>query len=124
MGGMGGLGGMGGQSMEEMQQQMMRNPDMMRDMMNSPMMQVMPSSMLGWGDFISKKVTIKIIIVIVLQMLMDNPELMRQMMLSNPQLQAVVERNPELGHILNDPALLRQVSFYCSPLHFFGPSTL
>jgi len=30
-------------------------------------------------------------------------------MVSNPQMQALIERNPELGHLLNDPALLRQV---------------
>jgi len=40
---------------------------------------------------------------------MNNPELMSQIMLSNPQIQALMERNPELAHILNDPVLLRQV---------------
>ena len=63
-----------------MQQQMMQNPEMMREMMNSPMM----------------------------QSLMSNPELMRTIIQSNPQMQAIIEQNPEIGHVLNDPAVLRQ----------------
>jgi len=58
----------------------MQNPDMMRQMLNSPMMQAM----------------------------LDNPEFLRTMMLSNPEMQAVVEQNPELRQIFNDPAFLRQ----------------
>jgi len=81
----GGIGGLaqqmavGGGSMN-MQQQMMQDPEMMREMMNSPMM----------------------------QSLMSNPELMRTMIQSNPQMQAIIEQNPEIGHVLNDPATLRQ----------------
>ena len=63
-----------------MQQQMMQDPEMMREMMNSPMM----------------------------QSLMSNPELMRTMIQSNPQMQAIIQENPEIGHVLNDPAVLRQ----------------
>ena len=37
MGGLGGFGGMGG-DFSQMQQQMAQNPEMMREMMNSPMM--------------------------------------------------------------------------------------
>jgi hypothetical protein len=73
-----GLGGMG--NMQNMQQQMMNNPDMMRSMMNSPMM----------------------------QSIMNNPEIMRSLIQSNPQMQAIIEQNPEIGHVLNDPAVLRQ----------------
>ena len=40
MDGMGGMGGMGMGNMQNMQQQMMQNPEMMQQMMNSPMMQV------------------------------------------------------------------------------------
>jgi hypothetical protein len=69
----------GGGSMN-MQQQMMQDPEMMREMMNSPMM----------------------------QSLMSNPELMRTIIQSNPQMQAIIEQNPEIGHVLNDPAVLRQ----------------
>merc|ERR1719181_2324730 len=41
---------------------------------------------------------------------MDNmdPNLLQSMLMANPQMQKMVEANPELGHILNDPALLRQ----------------
>ena len=63
-----------------MQQQMMQNPEMMREMMSSPMM----------------------------QSLMSNPELMRTIIQSNPQMQAIIAENPEIGHVLNDPAVLRQ----------------
>ena len=67
-------------NMQNMQQQMMNNPDMMRSMMNSPMM----------------------------QSIMNNPEIMRSLIQSNPQMQAIIEQNPEIGHVLNDPAVLRQ----------------
>lgn len=81
----GGIGGLasqmaGGGGSMNMQQQMMQDPEVMRDMMNSPMM----------------------------QSLMSNPELMRNMIQSNPQMQAIIEQNPEIGHVLNDPATLRQ----------------
>ena len=42
------------------------------------------------------------------QSLMDNPEMIRSMFASNPQMQAVLEANPQLNHMLNDPALMRQ----------------
>jgi len=43
-----------------------------------------------------------------MQSLMSNPELMRTIIQSNPQMQAIIEQNPEIGHVLNDPAVLRQ----------------
>lgn len=89
-GGIAGLAGQmapGGGTAASMQQQMMQDPEMMREMMNSPMM----------------------------QSLMSNPELMRTIIQSNPQMQAIIEQNPEIGHVLNDPAVLRQtlVAVFC-----------
>lgn len=40
--------------------------------------------------------------------LAENPELMRAMILANPQVREVVEKNPEYGQILSDPNFLRQ----------------
>ena len=64
----------------QMQQQMMSNPDMMRQMMDNPMV----------------------------QSLMSNPDLIREIMMSNPQMQSLIERNPEVQHMLNNPSLLRE----------------
>lgn len=74
------MGGMMGGDPAQIQQQMMQNPEAMRTMLNSPMVQQM----------------------------MENPDVMRSIIQSNPQLQAIIEQNPELGHVLNDPAMLRQ----------------
>ncbi|KAK3240897.1 hypothetical protein CYMTET_49301 [Cymbomonas tetramitiformis] len=88
LGGLGGLGGPGGgnlgESFERFQQQVQQNPDMMRDILNSPMMQGM------------------------MQNLTNNPDMLRGMVESNPALRQVMERNPELAHVLNDPSVLRQ----------------
>ncbi|MBA0804510.1 hypothetical protein Gohar_004092 [Gossypium harknessii] len=43
-----------------------------------------------------------------IQSLVNNPELMRTLIMSNPQMREIIDRNPELGHILNDPSILRQ----------------
>ncbi len=82
MGGLGALGGLGAGSngmpdINRMQEQMLRNPEMMQQIMNSPMM----------------------------SNLFNNPELMRDMMLNNPQMQAMLDANPQIRHILNDPAV-------------------
>ncbi|TKR94069.1 hypothetical protein L596_008410 [Steinernema carpocapsae] len=61
-------------------QQMMGNPEMMRQMMDSPLM----------------------------QHLMNSPEILRSMIVDNPQIQGIIQQNPELGHLLNDPEVLRQ----------------
>eukprot|EP00286_Rhodomonas_abbreviata_P008171 CAMPEP_0181315944 /NCGR_PEP_ID=MMETSP1101-20121128/15637_1 /TAXON_ID=46948 /ORGANISM="Rhodomonas abbreviata, Strain Caron Lab Isolate" /LENGTH=297 /DNA_ID=CAMNT_0023423169 /DNA_START=26 /DNA_END=915 /DNA_ORIENTATION=- len=74
-----GIGG-GVGNMASMQEQLMNDPNMMREMMNSPIM----------------------------QQLMNNPEMMRGMIQNSPQMQAIIEQNPEIGHVLNDPAVLRQ----------------
>ena len=64
----------------EFQDHLLRNPDVMEQMMNSPYM----------------------------QSLMANPETMRSLMGSNPQMQQLMEQNPELNHLMNDPELLQQ----------------
>jgi ubiquilin len=76
---MGQFGGMG-MDPEALQAQMMRNPEMMQQMMNSPMMQSM----------------------------LSNPDLIRDLMMNNPQLQAMLDANPHIRHVLNDPQLMRQ----------------
>ncbi|KVH96044.1 Heat shock chaperonin-binding [Cynara cardunculus var. scolymus] len=83
--GLGGLGGSGAfgsglPEFEQVQQQLTQNPNMMRDMMNMP----------------------------AIQNILNNPEVMRGMIMSNPQMREIIDRNPELAHILNDPAILRQ----------------
>ncbi|KAG2323252.1 hypothetical protein Bca52824_016465 [Brassica carinata] len=77
---MSGLFGAGLPDLEQAQQQLAQNPNMIRDMMNTP----------------------------AIQNLMNNPEFMRSMIMSNPQMRDLVDRNPELGHVLNDPSILRQ----------------
>lgn len=86
--GLGGLGGTGASGLlgaglpdfDQMQQQLTQNPNMMREIMNMP----------------------------AIQGLMNNPDLMRNLIMSNPQMRDIIDRNPELGHILNDPSILRQ----------------
>ncbi|GAB4853092.1 hypothetical protein Ancab_017277 [Ancistrocladus abbreviatus] len=86
--GLGGLGGTGGSGLfgagfpefEQVQQQLTQNPNMMREIMNMP----------------------------AIQSLMNNPDLMRSLIMSNPQMREIIDRNPELAHILNDPSILRQ----------------
>lgn len=80
LGGLGGSFGSGLPEFEQVQQQLTQNPNMMRDMMNMP----------------------------AIQNILNNPEIMRGMIMSNPQMRDIIDRNPELAHILNDPAILRQ----------------
>ncbi|XP_076369732.1 ubiquilin-1-like [Tachypleus tridentatus] len=86
IGGLPGLAGLGLGSanfmdlQQRMQQEFLSNPDMMRQLMENPMVQSM----------------------------MNNPEYMRQLITSNPQMQQLMERNPEISHMLNNPDLLRQ----------------
>ncbi|CAO4361301.1 unnamed protein product [Caenorhabditis nigoni] len=42
------------------------------------------------------------------QQLLSNPEFMRTIIQSNPGFQEMIESNPEVGHILNDPNIMRQ----------------
>ncbi|KAK4437557.1 Ubiquitin domain-containing protein DSK2b [Sesamum alatum] len=86
--GLGALGGAGAPGVfgaglpefEQVQQQLTQNPNMMREIMNMP----------------------------AIQSLMNNPEIMRSLIMSNPQMREIIDRNPELAHILNDPSILRQ----------------
>ncbi|KAM7523978.1 hypothetical protein LguiA_013880 [Lonicera macranthoides] len=80
LGGTGGLFGAGLPEFEQVQQQLTQNPNMMREIMDMPLV----------------------------QNLMNNPEIMRNMIMNNPQMREVMDRNPELAHVLNDPATLRQ----------------
>ncbi|KAL4645699.1 hypothetical protein ACB092_02G253700 [Castanea dentata] len=88
MGGGGNGGGVGGNGLfgaglpdfEQVQQQLTRNPNIMREIMNMP----------------------------VVQNLMNNPDVMRNLIMNNPQMREIIDRNPELAHILNDPSTLRQ----------------
>ncbi|KAF5951589.1 hypothetical protein HYC85_009533 [Camellia sinensis] len=75
-----GLLGAGLPEFEQVQQQLTQNPNMMREIMNMP----------------------------AIQSLMNNPDLMRNMIMSNPQMREIIDRNPELAHVLNDPGILRQ----------------
>jgi ubiquilin len=45
----------------------------------------------------------------VMQNLLSQPEVLREMMLMNPQLRAMMEANPQLVQALNDPQTLRQI---------------
>lgn len=63
-----------------MQQQVMSNPDFMRQMLDNPMV----------------------------QSLMSNPDVIRELMMSNPQMRELTERNPEIQHMLNNPTLMRE----------------
>jgi ubiquilin len=42
------------------------------------------------------------------QQMMNNPDTMRTLITSNPQMQDLMQRNPEISHMLNNPELLRQ----------------
>ena len=75
-----GLFGAGFPELDQMQQQISQNPNMMRELMNLP----------------------------VIQNMMNNPDLMRNLIMSNPQMREIIDRNPELAHVLNDPSTLRQ----------------
>ncbi|KAL2241115.1 UNVERIFIED_CONTAM: Ubiquitin domain-containing protein DSK2b [Sesamum indicum] len=75
-----GLFGIALPEMEQMQQQLTQNPNMIRELLNMPLV----------------------------QNLMNDPETIRNFIVNNPQMREVMDRNPELAHILNDPATLRQ----------------
>lgn len=63
-----------------MQNELMTNPDVMRTLLDNPLVQQM----------------------------MNNPDTMRSLITSNPQMQDLMQRNPEISHMLNNPELLRQ----------------
>lgn len=63
-----------------MQNELMQNPEVMRTLLDNPLVQQM----------------------------MNNPDTMRSLITSNPQMQDLMQRNPEISHMLNNPELLRQ----------------
>ncbi|CAF0767942.1 unnamed protein product [Rotaria sordida] len=69
-----------GDMQQQLQQQIMSNPAQLRQLMDSP----------------------------VIQSITSNPDLLRSLLLSNPQIRDLMERNPEISHLLNNPDLLRQ----------------
>ncbi|PXF40926.1 Ubiquitin domain-containing protein DSK2b [Gracilariopsis chorda] len=75
MPGMPGMPGMGDM------RQMLRNPQQMEALLNSPIMDG----------------------------IMNNPEIARNMMMNTPQMRELMERNPEIAHIFNDPSTFRQM---------------
>uniref|UniRef100_A0A8D8V963 Ubiquilin n=1 Tax=Cacopsylla melanoneura TaxID=428564 RepID=A0A8D8V963_9HEMI len=86
LGGLGGLDalGMGSANFMELQQrmqtEMLRNPEMLRTILDNPLVQSM----------------------------LNDPNSMRSLIMSNPQMQDLIERNPEINHMLSNPELLRQ----------------
>ncbi|KAI4314643.1 hypothetical protein L6164_027531 [Bauhinia variegata] len=78
--GMSGLFGAGLQDLDQMQDPLIPNPNLVREIMNSP----------------------------AIQNIINNPEIMRNFLMNNPQMRELMDRNPELAHILNDPSTLRQ----------------
>lgn len=86
LGGLAGLNALGAGSntfmdlQAQMQNELMSNPDMVRTVLDNPLVQQM----------------------------MNNPEVMRSLLTSNPQMQDLMQRNPEISHMLNNPDLLRQ----------------
>ncbi|KAJ1403863.1 Ubiquitin-like domain superfamily [Sesbania bispinosa] len=78
--GLNGLFGAGLPDLEQMQQPFLSNPNLVREIMNTPAM----------------------------QNLINNPDIVRNLIMNNPQMQELMDRNPELAHILNDPSTLRQ----------------
>ncbi|CAF2458237.1 unnamed protein product [Rotaria sp. Silwood2] len=86
--GLGGIPGMDNLNFTDMQQQLqqqiMTNPAQLRQLMDSP----------------------------VVQSITSNPDLLRSLLLSNPQIRDLMERNPEISHLLNNPDLLRQTMEY------------
>ncbi|XBH87551.1 hypothetical protein VPH35_074978 [Triticum aestivum] len=75
-----GLSASGLPGLEQMQQQLTENPNLMREVLNTPAM----------------------------QNIMNSPDLIRDLIMNNPQMRELVDRNPDLAHVLNDPSILRQ----------------
>jgi ubiquilin len=43
-----------------------------------------------------------------MQQMMNNPEILRNMIGGNEHIQSLIRQNPEIGHLLNDPEIIRQ----------------
>ncbi|XP_037640469.1 ubiquilin-4-like isoform X1 [Sebastes umbrosus] len=90
MSGLGDLSGLLGMGMrsssfmemqQQVQSQLMSDPQMLSQVMGNPMVQNM----------------------------MSNPDLMRQMFAGNPQMQQLMGRNPDVSSMFNNPELMRQM---------------
>ncbi len=79
-GGTGAGFGMGFSDFQQAQEQLLQDPNLVREMMSMP----------------------------IVQNLMNNPDLMRTLIMSNPHMQDIIDHNPDLAHILNDPGTLGQ----------------
>ena len=40
--------------------------------------------------------------------MLDNPEMIQAAIRSNPQMRELMDNNPEIGHMINNPNLMRQ----------------
>jgi ubiquilin len=80
--GIGGRGGTGAGFLEfqQVQKQLLQNPSLMREMVNVP----------------------------TVQNFMNNSDLMHTLIMSNLQMWNIIDRNPDLSHILNDLGTLQQ----------------
>ncbi|KAI7697567.1 Ubiquilin-1 [Sarcoptes scabiei] len=67
-------------NLNQMFVQQLNNPEMIRQMLDSPLM----------------------------QNLYSNPEIFRSILSASPEFQQLVERNPELNHVFSNPEILRQ----------------
>jgi ubiquilin len=63
-----------------MQHELMGNPELMRTILDNPLVQQM----------------------------MGSPDIMRRLITTNPQMQDLIQRNPEISHMLNNAPLMRQ----------------
>uniref|UniRef100_A0A8C3VPW8 Ubiquilin 3 n=1 Tax=Catagonus wagneri TaxID=51154 RepID=A0A8C3VPW8_9CETA len=51
-----------------------------------------------------------------IQGLLSNTGLVHQLILDNPHMQQLIQHNPEIGHVLNNPEIMRQtLEFLCNP---------
>jgi ubiquilin len=83
-----GTGGSLGGGLGGFQQHLIKNPDVMEAMLNSPQMQAM----------------------------LGNPEMLRAVIAMNPEIKQLTDQHPELAHMLNDSSFLSQaVDSFRSP---------
>ena len=84
-----------------MQAQMMQNPELMQQMMNSPMC-------VNADDVLLEAQTYHR-----MDALMSNPAVLESMMMSNPAVQQLAQQHPELRQVLSDPQLMRERQGQC-----------
>ncbi|XP_071012073.1 ubiquilin-1-like [Oncorhynchus clarkii lewisi] len=69
-----------GPGLAELQRQLMSNPELLAQIMDSPLVQGM----------------------------LSNPDMMRQLIMANPQMQLLLQHNPSITHLFNNPDVMRQ----------------